>query len=758
MQVPGGVKGVKSSATNPTVPGNVNEVAHVRKNRRLRLTLGFGLGFGGAALTLVPAVLQLDETLGLGALFALRGRIPPPEHVVVVGISRDAATALGQTSELDTWPRNLHAQLVERLTAAGASAIAFDLIFDETRDLTTDMQFADAIGKAGNVILVERTVSETFLSGNGVIEQRYPPLPELKTSALASAPFVLPTVPVRVGQFWTFGRASTDTASLPVVTLQAHLLPFYEDWLGVLESAARGTTTALPRTSVELVAAHSLETTVRSIRRAFASNPGLAAAARERLTAAGLPADSVAALNVLIDLYAGETSRYLNFFGPARAVTTLPYDRVLLDDALPAVAGKAVFVGVAEPRQSEQQDEFISVFSQQTGNNLSGVEVGATAFANLLANRSLTPLPMPLHWLLVLALGGGLGAALIGLSTRRAAFVTSAAGAVYLGGAYWLFARQALWLPLVVPLLLQLPAAFIAVVWRNYRELAVQRERVNTALGYYVPRALARRLAEQSLANSSERQLLHGTCLYTDAEHYTTVSEALRPEALVVLMNDYYRTMFTVVERYGGEISDTAGDSMVAVWASARPDAHIRRRAAEAALALLVAVDDFNTRQPVWKLPTRVGLESGELLLGNVGAEQRYEYRAIGDIVNTASRIQGLNQLLGTRALISSATLAATGLTARDVGTFLLRGKTTPVTVHEPISAERRARDAENLPSFDVALDAFRRGEWSDAERLFGAIARAAADGPSRYYHSLAVRYLAEPPAVWRGIVNVTEK
>ena len=79
-------------------------------------------------------------------------------------------------------------------------------------------------------------------------------------------------------------------------------------------------------------------------------------------------------------------------------------------------------------------------------------------------------------------------------------------------------------------MLVLLPAGFAVVVWQNYRELALQRERVHTALGYYVPRALARRLAEQSLSTSFERRLLHGTCLYTDAEHYTTVSEALRPE------------------------------------------------------------------------------------------------------------------------------------------------------------------------------------------------------------------------------------
>ena len=185
---------------------------------------------------------------------------------------------------------------------------------------------------------------------------------------------------------------------------------------------------------------------------------------------------------------------------------------------------------------------------------------------------------------------------------------------------------------------------------------------------------------------------------------------------------------------------------MVAVWASAAPDAAMRRRAADASLALLAAVDEFNERQRGWRLPTRIGLESGELLLGNVGAEQRYEYRAIGDIVNTASRIQGLNQLLGTRVLLSSGTLAGTEFRARELGTFLVRGKTVPVTVHEPLA--RGQPEEQAMAGFADALGTFRRGDWAGAERLFAAlVARDASDGPSRYYHALAEAYRTQPPA-----------
>ncbi len=123
-------------------------------------------------------------------------------------------------------------------------------------------------------------------------------------------------------------------------------------------------------------------------------------------------------------------------------------------------------------------------------------------------------------------------------------------------------------------------------------------------------------------------------------------------------MNDYYGVLFRIVEEHGGEISDTAGDSMVAVWATAEPNPDVQRRALRASIAMIEAVEAFNRQRPSAPLPTRIGLESGELVIGNIGSEQRYEYRAIGDIVNTAARIQGLNAVLGTRVLVSAATLS----------------------------------------------------------------------------------------------------
>ena len=749
-----GVGRFKDGADGVTLESSGRRWNRFWRGRLSRATgVGLGLGIVGLLVSLIPGVLELDESVGLGALFSLRGAISPPADVVVVSISQDSAAGVGQTKDLDKWPRRLHAKLIDRLASAGAAAIAFDVLFEESRDAEDDRLLAQAIADAGNVLLLERVKNEP--SDVGVRERRVLPLRNFKAAALGSAPFILPKVPIRVGQFWTFGRAAADWPSLPVVALQAYLIHSYAPFVTELERAKPGVSAGWPRTDVEVAAAGNLESLVETIRRAFQGDPDLAARVSSALDR--VPRQNAALLRVLLDVYSGEDSRYLNYYGPARTVRTIPYDEVENGVGDLDVVGKMVFVGFSETRQPDQKDDFFSVFSQRTGVNLSGVEVGATAFANLVDSRSLLALPMPLHLLLVLLLGLAFGVAFWPLRSGGALLGALLVIGAYASFAYWQFVTYSLWWPVAVPLLGQLPAAVALVLWRNYRDLARQRQRVRTALGYYVPTAVANRLAEQSTAMESSRQLLHGTCLVTDAEQYTALAERLKPDPLAALMNDYYRVLFRIVEEHGGEISDTAGDSMVAVWATAEPAPKVQARALGASVALIEAVETFNQQRPNTQLPTRIGLESGELVIGNIGSEQRYEYRAIGDIVNTAARIQGLNSILGTRVLVSSTTLAGlTGSSTRDVGTFLLRGKRLPVSVHEPLATARMAFDSSTLGLFAAALAAFRAGRWAEAHKLFVSIDLD--DGPTLFYTALAAQYLREPPAVWTGAVVITVK
>ena len=401
--------------------------------RRLRFAARYGsfLGVGGLLLSLAPVLLRLDETIGLGMLFAARGAVPAPVDVVLVNISRDSAEGVGQTAELDEWPRALHASLIDTLSAAGAAGIVFDIMFEEPR--ADDAVFAAAIAAAGNVILRgarrHRTSRERrrrrhhSLAAHGAAQRR-----GVGDGAVHASRGADP------GESVLDVRSGADVPSLPVSALQVFLLPYYEEFIALLGSSSPALLDEIPTSRAEVAATRDFGAAMRRIRIEFQRDPELAPTlhAKLRRQPHGPALGRVAPPGRLYD---GSDSRYLNYYGPPQTIQTIPYD--VARDAPPeklAVAGKMVFVGFAELRQSEQDDDFFSVFSQSSGDNLSGAEIGASAFANLLGETFVVPLTMPMHLLLVLGWGFLLGAVVIGSSTRMALGLAASRGRALRGG------------------------------------------------------------------------------------------------------------------------------------------------------------------------------------------------------------------------------------------------------------------------------------------------------------------------------------
>ncbi|HEY8427360.1 MAG TPA: CHASE2 domain-containing protein, partial [Sandaracinaceae bacterium] len=519
------------------------------------------LGLVGAGLSAVPIVLEIEEALGLAWLFRVRGPIDPPDEVAIVSLSGESAEALGVSYHVDDWPRRLHAEVVDRLAEAGAAVIVFDIMFIAPRpdDLEGDARLASAIARAGNVVLAERVVEKR--RANAIGEERRLPIEPLRRAALATAPFMLPLVPVRVSQSWTFGRAA-DTPSLPSVALHAYALSVHDRLLDMLAAARPELAERLMGLRADVARENGLDEVMRRLRSIFRNDPGLAGELREQLDGAEAPL-----LGALIALYAGDDSRYLNYYGPARTIPTVPYHEVLVMDTRAlreAFSGRAVFIGFSESRASEQQDEFVAVYADRSGQRLAGVEIGATLFANLLRLEAIRPTPLPVHLAVVAA--WGIVAAAIGLLLRgfAAIAVGAAAGVAFAAAAQYVFEAHGLWTPLAIPLGLQLPLALLVGLSLSHGVLRRQRERVRSALGYYVPASVVDRLAKESLEPHANREVVFGTCLVTDAEQYTTLSESLHPSELVELMDAYYEALVDVVHRHGGVVSDIGGDSMIA--------------------------------------------------------------------------------------------------------------------------------------------------------------------------------------------------
>ncbi len=700
----------------------------------------------GVLLFISPWGRVIEQGWGLNWLFQLRGPVPAPPHVVIVSLDRGSSERLGVRHRPDHWPRRLHAALIRRLHAAGAQAIVFDLWFDRPGPLADDAAFARAIGEAGNVLLLER-LAKTTLSGRGASElalhQLHPPHPRFAYHALASGPFTLPKIPVAVSHFWTFDKAAGDTPSLASLALFA-AYPDAHDV--VLTDCYRGVEQRAPP--------DNLRGTVQSTFANRQRTCGLASdtSATARVTTAPSPDPMVGRLR---DIYTGPQSRVLNLYGPPRSIPTIPYWKILTPDAdataqatAAPIAGSIVLVGMSSRSQPDQADAFVTPYSDPvSGHDIAGVELLATAVANLADGRSIA-LPAP-GWQIaaVLLFGFAVGMVCGGLPPMLAVLATLLVGGGWLAIAMMGFTEHYLWLPLAVPLAGQIPMALVMGLGvQAVASRSIQR-RMGAAVSRYLPTHVVRRMGRKDFHPAHERQAVYGVCLSTDAERFTDFAEALPPDELARQVNRYYAALFAPVTRHGGHVSDVVGDAMLALWTGPMPSLTLRRSAC-------LAVRDILQGDPEPQVPallrTRMGLHAGELVLSHVGAGDHFEYRAVGDTVNTAARLQALNKPLGTCCLASSDAMAGLpDVPARRLGRFALKGKRRPVTVY----ALCHAPDAD----FDRALSALERHAWQAAYAGFSRLAAAnPADGPARFFASLCADYRASPPAAdWPGVIAV---
>ena len=752
------------------------------KSRPRRTRLGRALGrpvaigalsaAAGLLFVALPIGAALEESVGLSLLFKLRGSRPPPPEVLIVAIDRPAAEALGLPPNPNRWPRTQHADLVDALHRGGAAVIVFDVVFDEPGAPADDRAFAEALRRSGIVVLAQQLVRETMPARGGDpradpfhVERLTSPLPVLADTAAGLAPFPLPKIPVQVSRYWTFKAGAGNAPSLPVVAFHVYAREAHGALAAQLAAVGAPAPAAAPAGSATPHPSGA-EHAVRAIREAVGHDPDV----RARLGAAlGGPSPPPGErgqrlLERLVRVYSGPDAPYLDFYGPPRTIATIPYDRAVAKDGSPDVRGKAVFVGLSAHTAAEQRDGVNTVFSEANGLDLSGVEVAATAFGNMLEGRIVEPASARTQLLLAIGWGLALGFLAWRLPVLASVTLLPAAGVLYLLLARSRFSAAGLWLPLIGPIVVQIGvAAAISIFWRH-RDTRREREHLSTALAHYLPPKIAEELAREIGDVRASDQLVYGTCLSTDAHQYTTLSETMEPAELSAFMNRYYAVLFEPVKRHEGLVQDVVGDSMLAVWGTTEPDLSFRNRACLAALDIVAAVERFNATSGRLALPTRIGLHSGRLLLGSVGAMDHYEYRAVGDIVNTATRLEGLNKYLGTSVLVSADALQGLdGLFGRELGSFLLAGKSRPVVVHELVGKTTDATplDRERCAIFAGALDAYRRGAWPEAMRLWDDALRAygGEDGPSRFYLRLCELHApGPPPDDWNGVVRMDQK
>ncbi len=427
--------------------------------------------------------LPLEQNIGLQWLFRLRGAVEPPPNVVVVALDEASAIALGVPEKPREWPRSLHGRLIDALVDRGADVIAFDLTFERPQPPAEDAAFAEAMASSQRVLLVEAIErrcpqAEAARAPPVCYEEVRQPVPVLAEAALGLAPFPLPRSPSSsVSAFWAFLGGSMDRATLPALAVQAEVLRHDENFRRFFYAATGGIVGRTTR----------IEETVRVLRQRSKSRK-----AADPLLPGGeigvLPSfmfSGEAKLGEAVRrLYAGPDSHFLNFYGPPGTIRHVPYSRLLDggdDRPLPDLNGAAVFVGSSELDKPVQSDHFRTAYPRDDGVEMSGAEVAATAYANLVSGTTLRPLGLPASLALSFGLSLLLTTCAVGLPVRAAVPATLALAAAYAAIAVVLFARDNLWLPLAGPLLVILPAALAVGTGTHLLRARRQRRRAEAA-------------------------------------------------------------------------------------------------------------------------------------------------------------------------------------------------------------------------------------------------------------------------------------
>jgi adenylate cyclase len=462
--------------------------------------------------------------------------------------------------------------------------------------------------------------------------------------------------------------------------------------------------------------------------------------------------------------------RFIDYYGPARTIRTVSMYQAL-DPARYLPPGffrdKIVFVGLfqASAAGAAAKDAFLTPFRGASGEPTFGVEIHATLAANLLENRRIDLLSPTAESLLLLALPLLAALAFMSLGPLWGGAAFLAVELLPLASGVLAFWRGHLWVPLVIPCVIQLPLAYVLSLGWYYTTTVRERERIRRAFSFYLSPDMIRRISESPDSLNLGGEELVATALFTDIKGFTPIAESLTAPQTAALLNEYFSKATRHIFDAGGTLIKYIGDAVFAIWgAPLRMEDHATR-ACEAALALARDQEAGRSDGSAEGLLTRIGVHTGPMLVGNLGSAQRFDYTAIGDAVNLASRLEGLNKPLGTRALVSGETLGRTdgSFLVRPLGRARVVGRNEPVEIFELLGrkGEPSTVTEEGLQMFGKALESFKAGRFPEAAEGFQRVRdiHGGADGPSEFYLSLIARFGgASPPEAWDGIVHFETK
>ncbi|MGA2622944.1 MAG: CHASE2 domain-containing protein [Bacteroidota bacterium] len=718
------------------------------------------LGLGGSLAVLVilltqNIVLEISplrrlELSTIDYRFRLRGALPfakDSSKIVIVELSQETFKSLPHKYP---WPHSYYAHLVRNLKRAGALAVGFDLIFEQpdTEDSTSDEDFRKAIRETGFVVLAGKIEETTEQYTVRNLEENYGNIFFGVDSSIgiAHVPDDEDAIYRRYQPFAVDPAVQRRLPSLSFGVLNKvfHKSPFYTPESAPDEFVYAGRHIPKFDNVSILVNFYGPDQTFRTVKFADVIDDHEFTTVEE-----------------------AETGQEINTFDD-------PDFGYLYDGTF---KNKVVLVGSRMPEDKDMFPVPIPKGKQARGNQMYGVEIHANMIQDVLDGNFLWKEP---QWVDILAIL--LFSLLTFLATSwfkelkfRVHAVTELlslffvlAELVFIGFASLKLFKDYHYVATISSPALAVVFGYVGVTVYNYVTERKQKAQIKGMFSRYVSPTVVNELVENpdKLRLGGERREL--TVMFSDIEGFTSISESMKPENLVLLLNEYLTIMSAIILKHAGTLDKYEGDAIMAFWGAPIPQEDHALRACRACVEMLQSLKDLRER---WKnegkpsINIRIGLNTGDMIVGNMGGVERFEYTVIGDSVNLGSRLESANKQYHTRLMMSEQThkRVADHVVARELDMIVVMGKTEPIKVYELIGMIEGKGPPEQYEFLEVyarGLALYRKRDWTGAIEQFEKVVKMKLDDyPSQIYIERSRLYQAVPPPDdWNGVFILRSK
>jgi len=383
-----------------------------------------------------------------------------------------------------------------------------------------------------------------------------------------------------------------------------------------------------------------------------------------------------------------------------------------------------------------------------------GVEIHATIIHNILTNNFMRRTSQATNWAIVLLLGMIIGLSSSIFSLKRGIFVMIGLLFIYLALCVTLFETKGLWLEMVSPSF-SITMTFLSVwLWRFQTEER-EKKKIRGMFSRYVSKEVVEQLVSNPSAFSLGGKRMELSVLFSDIVGFTSLSERLSPEEIVSLLNPYFTEMDKIIFKNKGTIDKYIGDAIMVFYGAPLPQEDHAKRAVLTALEMIMELNRLKKGGKIKEeLDIGIGINTGEMFVGNIGSDIQTNYTVIGDEVNLASRLEGMTRRYDTQIIISKSTneKIRDEILTREVDLIVVKGKTRPVMIYEPIGliSEVSDKKKKQLEVFENGLSLYKERKWKEAASVFSKILE---DGVSRMYFMRCQDYIVSPPPPdWDGV------